>query len=188
MMIIHQMQHSACTKQEPLHITMHILASIAPIHMKQKQLYSKLNAESDNYYYNSLHESLENLPKSLAYGANYRTVPIIERKNTEKFQNEMLPYASNFAIDWSFCSLNQQGKSSSFGRSSGSQKQLTTCMSVHGGGPSCQVCHILVSCQLFIALVIEYNCLNSFHECMSCYICMSHVCIHLTQLLCNARC
>ena len=40
--------------------------------------------------------------------------------------------------------LNQQRKSSSFGRSFESQKHPTTCVSVHGGGPTCQVCHIRV--------------------------------------------
>ena len=47
-------------------IMMHISASTAPIRMKQKPLYSKLNAESDKYYYNSLCKSLENPPESLS--------------------------------------------------------------------------------------------------------------------------
>ena len=54
--------------------------------------------------------------------------------------------------------LNQQRKSSSFGRSSGSQKHSTVCVSVCGGSPSCQVCNILVSSLLFKALVIDYSC------------------------------
>ena len=44
---------------------MHISASTALIRMKQKSLYSKLNAESDKYYYNSLCKSLESSPESL---------------------------------------------------------------------------------------------------------------------------
>ena len=51
----------------PTNFTMmlHISASTAPIRVKQKPLYSKLNAESDKYYYNSLSKSLENPPESL---------------------------------------------------------------------------------------------------------------------------
>ena len=41
---------------------------------------------------------------------------------------------------------NQQRKSSSLGRTSESQKHPTTCVSVHGGGPFCQLGLILVSC------------------------------------------
>ena len=44
----------------------HISASAAPIRVKQKPLYSKLNVESDKYYYNSLCKSLENSPESLS--------------------------------------------------------------------------------------------------------------------------
>ena len=44
---------------------MHISASTAPIRMKQKPLYSKLNDEFDKYYYNSLCKSLKNTPESL---------------------------------------------------------------------------------------------------------------------------
>ena len=50
---------------------MHISASAAPIRVKQKPLYSKLSAESDKYYYESLCKSLENSPESLV-GVLYR--------------------------------------------------------------------------------------------------------------------
>ena len=43
---------------------MHISASTALIRVKQKLLYSKLNAECDKYYYNNLCKSLENSPES----------------------------------------------------------------------------------------------------------------------------
>ena len=46
-------------------IMMHISASTAPICVKQKLLYSKMNAESDKNYYNSL--SLENPLESLQW-------------------------------------------------------------------------------------------------------------------------
>ena len=52
---------------------MHISASTAPIRAKQKPLYSKLNAESDKYYYNSLCKSLENPPESLHQGGVVKT-------------------------------------------------------------------------------------------------------------------
>ena len=101
----------------------------------------------------------------------------------------------NVGIRFSFCKgvalngaivhLNQQRKFSSFGRSSGSQKHTSTCVSVHGGGPSCQGCHIRIGYQLFKTLVIEYE---QFQGCMAYCFCMSRVCIRLTQLLCNARC
>ena len=48
-----------------LAIMKHISASTALIRMKQKPLYSKLNAESDKYYYNSLCKSFGNPPESL---------------------------------------------------------------------------------------------------------------------------
>ena len=51
--------------------------------------------------------------------------------------------------------INQQRKSSSFGRSSRSQKHPTICVSVCGGSPSCQVCNILVSSLLFKTLVVK---------------------------------
>ena len=51
-------------------IMIHISASTAPIRVKQKPLYSKLNAESDTYYYNSLCRSLENPPESLLEGGS----------------------------------------------------------------------------------------------------------------------
>ena len=44
---------------------MHISASTAPIRMKQKPLYSQLNAERYKHYYNSLFKRLENSPESL---------------------------------------------------------------------------------------------------------------------------
>ena len=44
---------------------MHISASTAPIRVKQKPLYSQLNAECDKHYYNSLFKYLENPPESL---------------------------------------------------------------------------------------------------------------------------
>ena len=50
---------------------MHISASTAPIRVKQKPLDSKLNAESDKHYNNSLCKSLENSPESLAKGKKY---------------------------------------------------------------------------------------------------------------------
>ena len=46
-------------------IAMHISASTAPIRVKQKPLYSQLNAECDKHYYNNFFEYLENLPESL---------------------------------------------------------------------------------------------------------------------------
>ena len=54
---------------------MHISASTAPIRVKQKPLYSKLNAESDKYYYNSLCKSLENPPESLSMELKYSEAP-----------------------------------------------------------------------------------------------------------------
>ena len=44
---------------------MHISASTAPIRVKQKPLYSQLNAECDTHYYNSLFKHLKNPPESL---------------------------------------------------------------------------------------------------------------------------
>jgi len=44
---------------------MHISASTAPIRMKQKPLYSQLNAERYKHYYNSLFKRLENSPETL---------------------------------------------------------------------------------------------------------------------------
>ena len=44
---------------------MHISASTAPIRVKQKPLYSQLNAECDKHYYNNLFKYLENPPESL---------------------------------------------------------------------------------------------------------------------------
>ena len=72
-----------------------------------------------------------------------------------------MAYMSDFANEQHWLELlfiNQQRKSSSFGRSSGSQKHSTVCVSVCGGSPSCQVCNILVSSLLFKALVIDYSC------------------------------
>ena len=48
---------------------MHISASTAPIRVKQKPLYSQLNAECDKHYYNSLFKYLENPPESLMHNA-----------------------------------------------------------------------------------------------------------------------
>ena len=44
---------------------MHISASTAPIRVKQKPLYSQLNAEYDKHYYNNLFKYLKNPPESL---------------------------------------------------------------------------------------------------------------------------
>ena len=44
---------------------MHISASTAPIRVKQKPLYSQLNAEYDKHYNNNLFKYLENPPESL---------------------------------------------------------------------------------------------------------------------------
>ena len=45
---------------------MHISASTAPIRVKQKPLYSQLNAEYDKHYYNNLFKYLKNPPESLS--------------------------------------------------------------------------------------------------------------------------
>ena len=66
-------------------------------------------------------------------------------------------FCKGVALNGAIVRLNQQRKFSSFGRSSVSQKHTSTCVSVHGGGPSCQGCHIRVGCQLFKTLVIEYE-------------------------------
>ena len=62
-------------------------------------------------------------------------------------------YCERMALIGATVLLNQQGKSSGYGRSSGSQKHTSTYVSVHGTGPSCQVFHILVSCYLFVTLL-----------------------------------
>ena len=49
---------------------MPISASTAPIRVKQKPLYSQLNAEYDKHYYNNLFKYLKNPPESL-YIASY---------------------------------------------------------------------------------------------------------------------
>ena len=104
------------------------------------------------------------------------------------FFNKMVADASYLrknGIDWSF-HLNQQRKSRQFWQElwvSETPYYLCVCpWSGHGEGTSCQVCHIFVSCQL-LDLVIEYNCLNSFSDCMACY------CLYSSNsALVNARC
>ena len=67
-----------------------------------------------------------------------------------EFLCKTVAYTSDFvkkmALIGATVCLNQQRKFSSFGRSSESEKHPTTCASVHGGGPFCQLCPILVSC------------------------------------------
>ena len=70
-----------------------------------------------------------------------------------KFAYKTTAYNSDLrrnSIEWSYCSSKptekvQQGLEA--------QQHPTTCVTVHDGGPSCQVCHSLVSCHSYLLII-----------------------------------